>query len=146
MTTEPFATGGCLCGAVRIVASAPPIAMAQCHCRDCQRVSGAGHTSNARFDAASVEITGKTASYAVRADSGNTFMRHFCPTCGSRVFALSSGRPGMIILAAGAFDDSSWFSPQVVLYGRSRPDWDTASQSIPQFEGMPPARQQTQSN
>ena len=133
MTSEPFATGRCLCGAVRITAKAKPMAMAQCHCRDCQRVSGTGHTSNALFNAASVEVTGETASYAVKADSGNTFTRHFCPTCGSRVFALNSGRPGKIILAAGAFDDSSWFSTQVVLYARSCHDWDTADE-------MPPAR------
>jgi hypothetical protein len=88
--------------------------MAQCHCRDCQRSTGAGHTSNAVFEAAQVEMTGETTSYAAKADSGNTFTRHFWPTCGGRVFALNSGRPGMIILGAGAFDDSSWFSPQVV--------------------------------
>jgi hypothetical protein len=140
MTSEPFATGRCLCGAVRITAKAKPMAMAQCHCRDCQRVSGTGHTSNALFNAASVEVTGETASYAVKADSGNTFTRHFCPTCGSRVFALNSGRPGKIILAAGALDDSRWFSPQVVLYARSRHDWDTADDDVPRFEAMPPAR------
>jgi len=56
------------------------------------------------------------------------------------VFALNSGRPGKIILAAGAFDDSSWFSPQVVFYMRSRHDWDTAGEGIPRFDAMPPLR------
>jgi hypothetical protein len=140
MTSEPFATGQCLCGGVRIVAKARPVRMAQCHCRDCQRFTGAGHTSNAVFEAAQVEMTGETTSYAVKADSGNTFTRHFCPTCGGHVFALNSGRPGMIILGAGLFDESSWFSPQVVLYARSRHDWDTAGDGVPRFEAMPPAR------
>jgi len=140
MTSEPFATGQCLCGAVRFVANAKPVRMAQCHCRDCQRVSGAGHTSNALLEAASVEVSGHTASYAVTADSGNTLTRHFCPTCGSRIFALNTRRPGMIILAAGTFDDSSWFKPQAALYTRSRHDWDTAAEGVPQFETMPPPR------
>ena len=140
MTSEPFATGQCLCGAVRFIAKAKPFRMAQCHCRDCQRVSGAGHTSNALFEAADVEVMGATSSYAVKADSGNTLMRHFCPACGSRVFALNSGRPGKIVLAAGAFDDSSWFSPQAVLYTRSRHAWDTAGDGVPAFEAMPPVR------
>jgi len=77
MTSEPFATGQCLCGAVRFIAKAKPFRMAQCHCRDCQRVSGAGHTSNALFEAADVEVMGATSSYAVKADSGNTLTRHF---------------------------------------------------------------------
>ena len=140
MMSELFATGQCLCGAVRFIAKAEPFAMAQCHCRDCQRVSGTGHASNALFDERNVEVTGGTASYAVTADSGNTLTRHFCPTCGSRVFSRSSRRLGMIVLPAGAFDDSTWFSPKVVLYTRSRHDWDTASDDVPRFEAMPPAR------
>ena len=46
----------------------------------------------------------------------------------------------MIILGAALFDDSSWFCPQVVLYARSRHDWDTAGDGVPRFEAMPPAR------
>lgn len=144
MTTDPFATGGCLCGAVRYFVKAKPVAMAHCHCRDCQRSSGASHMSNARFKAEDVEITGKTSSYAVTADSGNTFTRHFCPTCGSRLYAVTTGWPGMVILTAGTFDDMSWFEPKVVLYTRSRPAWDNTSGDIPSFEAMPP-RKPTQS-
>ena len=138
MTGDFFAEGQCLCGAVRFVVKAMPVRMAQCHCRDCQRVSGAGHTSNALFEAANAEVTGKTSSFAVKAESGNTLTRHFCPTCGSRVFATNSGRPGMIVLPAGNFDDSSWFSPQAVLYTRSRHGWDTAADGVPAFVGMSP--------
>ena len=140
MTSEPFATGACLCGAVRYIVKAKPVAMAHCHCRDCQRSSGAGHMSNARFRAEDVDIAGETASYAVKADSGNTFTRHFCPTCGSRLYAVTTGWPGMIILTAGTFDDMSWFEPMVVLYTRSRPAWDNTSGDIPSFEAMPPRK------
>jgi hypothetical protein len=138
--SEAFATGQCLCGAVRFNAKAEPFVMAQCHCRDCQRVSGAGHTSNALFDERNVEVIGETTSYAVTADSGNTLTRYFCPNCGSRVFSRNSGRPGMIVLPAGAFDDSSWFRPKVVVFTRSRHDWDTAGEDVPRHEAMPPAR------
>jgi hypothetical protein len=133
------AKGQSLCGAVHVVAKAKPLRMAHCHCcRDSQRVSGAGHTSNALFEAAHVEVTGETSSFAVKADSGNTLTRHFCPICGSRVFATNSGRPGMIVLAAGPFDDSSWFKPQAVLYTRSRHEWDTADDAVPSFAAMSP--------
>jgi hypothetical protein len=138
MPSDFFAQGQCLCGAVRFISKAKPVRMAQCHCRDCQRVSGAGHTSNALFEAANVEVTGRTSSFALKADSGNTLTRHFCPICGSRVFATNSGRPGMIVLPAGSFDDSSWFSPQAVLYTRSRHDWDTAGDTVPAFAAMSP--------
>lgn len=141
MTERPHvvASGGCLCGAVRFKVDGQPIRMAQCYCRDCQRASGTGHMSNAIFNAADVTLTGETASYASTADSGNVLTRHFCPVCGGRLFLTSQARPGMIILAAGAFDDSSWFKPDVLLYTRSRPVWDLSADDVPSYETMPPA-------
>lgn len=139
MTQHVVATGGCLCGAVRFTVKGTPIRMAQCHCKDCQRASGTGHMSNAIFREEDVEVTGVTASYASKADSGNTLTRHFCPTCGARLFLFSNARPGKIVMAAGAFDDSSWFNAQVVLFTKSRPRWDMTTESVPNFEAMPPS-------
>jgi hypothetical protein len=138
MSSEVHAAGQCLCGAVRIALKGVPVRMAQCHCRDCQRASGTGHASNAIFSAADVKVTGETKSYTVTADSGNAYTRHFCPICGARMFATHSGRPGMVIVPVGTLDDTSWFAPQAVLYTRSRPVWDMTTDSVPNFEAMPP--------
>lgn len=138
MASEVEAKGQCLCGAVRIAVRGTPVRMAQCHCRDCQRASGTGHASNAIFPEDAVTITGATRSFAVRADSGSTYTRHFCPTCGGRAFATHTGRPGMVIVPVGVLEDSSWFSPEAVLYTRSRPTWDITTDEVPNFEAMPP--------
>jgi hypothetical protein len=53
------------------------------------------------------------------------------------MFATHSGRPGMVIVHVGMLDDSSWFSPQVVLYTRSKPAWDVTTDSVPNFESAP---------
>lgn len=140
MTNTVEAEGGCLCSAVRFKVKGAPLRMAQCHCTDCQRASGTGHMSNVIFNAADVDVSGVTASYASVSDSGNTLTRHFCPTCGGRLFLFSAARPNMIVMAAGAFDDSSWFEPQVVLFTKRRPKWDITTDAVPGFEGMPPAR------
>ncbi|MGE0025356.1 MAG: GFA family protein [Hyphomicrobium sp.] len=138
MTREVNVSGGCLCGAVRFKVSGTPIRMAQCHCLDCQRASGTGHMSNAIFNAADVEISGATASYASTSDSGNVLTRHFCPTCGGRVFLTSKARPGKIVMAVGAFDDMSWFEPEIVLFTKRRPHWDITTEDVPNFEAGPP--------
>jgi len=138
MTQEFLAKGRCLCGAVQVTVRAAPMRMAQCHCRDCQRISGTGHTTNALFKEADVEISGETKGYAVIADSGSTLTRYFCPTCGSRMFNRNSARPGVMILPAGVFDDSDWFQPQMALYTARRPAWDPERADIPSFEAMPP--------
>lgn len=111
--------------------------MAQCHCKDCQRASGTGHMSNAIFDEADVTVTGETNSFTVTTDNGNAYARHFCPACGSRLFAKNSGRPGMILVAVGILDDTSWFKPEVVLYTRSRPHWDITTDDVPNYETAP---------
>ncbi len=137
MAAEVNATGGCLCGGVRFAVKGTPIRMAQCHCLDCQRASGTGHMSNAIFREEDVQVTGATQSFASTADSGNVLTRHFCPTCGGRVFLYSKARPGLIVMAAGAFDDSSWFKPEVVLFTKRRPHWDITTGDVPNFESGP---------
>ncbi len=140
MVQEVNATGGCLCGAVRFTVKGAPVRMAQCHCLDCQRASGTGHMSNATFNAADVEIVGETTGYASTSDSGNTLTRHFCPTCGARLFLTSKARPEFITLAVGAFDDSTWFEPQLVLYTKRRAPWDLTTDSVPNYEAGPPRK------
>lgn len=140
MVQEVNASGGCLCGAVRFTVKGTPIRMAQCHCRDCQRASGTGHMSNVIFRGQDVSLTGATASYDSVADSGNILTRHFCPTCGARLFLTSKARPDMLVMAVGAFDDMSWFEPQVVLFTKNRPHWDITTEAVPNFEGMPPPK------
>jgi hypothetical protein len=138
MSSEAFATGRCLCGAVSYRISSAPVRMAQCHCRDCQRASGTGHTSQAFFKAADVEVQGKTTSFAVTAESGNTVTRHFCPTCGSRVWNENTGRPGIMAVTVGCMDSCDWYTPEAVVYTRSRAGWDVTSVDIPNFEAMQP--------
>ncbi|MBA4173404.1 MAG: hypothetical protein C0511_12355 [Hyphomicrobium sp.] len=41
--------GRCLCGAVTYDVVGPPVVVARCHCIDCQRGSGAGHSTGAMF-------------------------------------------------------------------------------------------------
>jgi len=70
--------GGCLCGDVRLVATGRPNRVGLCHCLDCRKHHGALFYAAAIFPADAVAVTGTTGSYAGR---------HFCPRCGSSVFA-----------------------------------------------------------
>lgn len=70
--------GGCLCGDVRLVATGRPNRVGLCHCMDCRKHHGALFYAAAIFPADAVAVTGTTGAYAGR---------HFCPRCGSSVFA-----------------------------------------------------------
>lgn len=118
--------------------SEKPKMMVQCHCLDCQKASGAGHSSNAYFDEKTVVIEGEATGHTVIADSGNEMTRYFCPECGCRMYGRNSGRPNLVSVQVGCLDDQSWFSPQAVLYTSRRHDWDITSDEVPSFEEMPP--------
>ncbi|MCB8837898.1 GFA family protein [Aurantimonas sp. VKM B-3413] len=92
-------TGGCLCGDVRIEASGRPYRVGLCHCLDCRKHHGALFYAAAIFPEDSVTITGETRDYAGR---------HFCPRCGSSVFARSAGE---IEVHLGALDAPDQFVP-----------------------------------
>lgn len=128
-----FASGKCLCGAVTFEVTGPPVLMAQCHCEQCRRSTGTGHAVQALFEHARLAVQGQTATYKSVADSGSERTRHFCPTCGSGLFAENSGKPDIIGIAAGAFDDSSWFKPSMNLYASQRPLWDVVDLSVESY-------------
>ena len=94
---EKVYSGGCDCGAVRITAKGDPVFQAVCHCLNCQHSSGAGHNFFVAFPADKVEISGKTSVYNYKADSGNTASSHFCPICGSQLYGLTTGFPGLFV-------------------------------------------------
>ncbi len=136
MTDEPFATGSCSCGNISLTIRDKPKMMLQCHCLDCQKTTGTGHTSNAYFAKDDVSIQGESSSHTIIADSGNEMRRHFCPECGSRVYGTNSGKPELMSIQVGCLDDHSWFKPQAVLYASRRHEWDITSDEVPTYNGM----------
>src|SRR6185295_7493077 len=113
-------TGRCLCGACSYTIAGEPIVVAHCHCLDCQRLSGAGHTIGAMFPEEGVQLTGDIASFRLTGESGSTVTRLFCPRCGSPLFGKNTGMPGFMTVMMGTLDESDGLTPQVAIFARSR--------------------------
>lgn len=123
-------TGHCHCGAVHFEVEGAPLRMVQCHCNACRRLSGTGHLVQAMFRRDQITITGETRTHQSMSDAGNLRTRHFCPTCGSRLFSENTKSPDAMGIAVGTFDESSWFKPDVIVYGKERPVWDPIDPEI----------------
>jgi hypothetical protein len=130
-------TGGCMCGAVRYACAADPIAMGNCHCRDCQRATGSAFAAAVLVPASAVNITGEVKYHQVVGDSGGFVRRGFCPNCGARLFGKADGSQDMISIMAGSLDDSSWFRPQADIYTASAQSWDYMNPDLPKFRRLP---------
>ena len=131
-------SGGCLCGAVRYLCSGEPAMAGHCHCVDCRRSSGSGHSSHLAVPAGSLQVTGELRAYASPADSGNIVERAFCPTCGAPVYSKNVGMPDLVFLRASSLDDPEVFAPQMVVYASRAPSWDRIGGGLPTFDVMPP--------
>jgi hypothetical protein len=130
--------GSCLCGAVRYECSTEPLFMGNCHCRDCQKASGAAYDPDIGVPAAALKITGKVKYHDVKAESGNTMSRGFCPECGSRLFAKTSAIPDLAMITAGSLDDPSQYKPSMDIFTASAQPWDHMDPALPKFPKMPP--------
>jgi hypothetical protein len=134
---SPQHSGGCLCRAVRFVATAEPLGVRQCWCRLCQHLAAGNATVNVIFPAEAVTITGETRDYVSTADSGNIMHRRFCPSCGSPLFSASAARSHLLIIRVGAMDQPEKFAPQTVIWTKAAPPWACIDPGLPQIPGQP---------
>ena len=107
----PDLTGGCLCGDVRIRASGEPYRVGLCHCLDCRKHHGALFAATAIFPEDVVTVEGETREYQGR---------HFCPRCGSSVFARSADE---VEVHLGALDAPDQLKPSYELWTVRRESW-----------------------
>ena len=126
-----------MCGSVAYQVGGEPKIVAHCHCDDCQRMSGAGHSTGAMFAADEFQMTGHVGEYTHQAENGNDVTRVFCLKCGSPIFGRNSGMEGFLTLTLGTFDDSSDLLPAVVVFGRNRKPWDVMDEDLPTFDAQP---------
>ncbi len=104
-------SGGCLCGDVRFEAVGEPYRVGICHCMDCRKHHGALFHASAIFPDHAVTIEGETRAFAGR---------HFCPRCGSSVFARSDDE---IEINLGSLDAPDQFVPTYELWITRRESW-----------------------
>ncbi|WP_294174253.1 GFA family protein [uncultured Sphingomonas sp.] len=102
---------GCLCGAVRVMATGQPDRVGLCHCLDCRKHGGSLFFAAAIYPAGQVTITGETREYK---------NRHFCPTCGSSVFAQWTDE---VEVHLGTLDAPDQFTPTYELWTVRREAW-----------------------
>jgi hypothetical protein len=116
--------GGCFCGALRYELSAPPLMIYNCHCTNCQKITGSAFTVAASvFENALAYAKGAPKRVSWKADSGNERFGDYCGDCGSRIANGQSPSIGMLSLRAGTFDDTSWVEPVGDIWTKSAQRW-----------------------
>lgn len=130
-------SGRCLCGKVSYEIDGEPLSTGFCHCRSCQKETGAQALPFLFLPKEAVTITGETKSYSQAGSSGQHLHRHFCPNCGSCIFGHLDVAPTMMTIVAGTLDDPSHFKPQVNIWTSEAQAWDTLHPGLTNFEQNP---------
>ena len=131
-----MAEGGCLCGKVRYRVEGPPLRVGYCHCRMCQRASGAPLVAWIGWPAERFAlIRGEPASFASSAKG----VRSFCPACGSQLLFRDPRGAGEVEVTLASLDDPAAFRPQEHIWTASRFPWLELADRLPRYEGAPPS-------
>jgi hypothetical protein len=130
-------TGGCLCGALRYVATGAPSLTGLCFCADCRKASGGAGIGFLGFDAAALTFSGAARQHVGKSARGSDAVRNFCPTCGSLVFGGIVGTDISHTIYAGSLDDPAAFVPAIAIFNRDRPAWAVLPPGLTVFETMP---------
>lgn len=101
--------GGCLCGAVRFVASGRPKGVYWCHCQSCRKHSGAPVSVFAAFEHSAYRVT-KGEIRKFDSTPGRT-RRGFCARCGSTLTCEGAGLPTETQFHVGIFDQPERLQP-----------------------------------
>jgi len=125
--TKPVLTGGCQCGAIRYSLFAPPVKVSLCHCRMCQKASGAPFASLADIERSDFAWTRGTPA-AFR--SSSIAERDFCAACGTPLsFRRIEG--GSIEIMTGTFDQPDRVIPTRQYGTESRLGWVVGIANLP---------------
>lgn len=112
--------GGCHCGAIRYEIAGEPFDADYCHCRDCQRTTGAPFGAWMDFKKEQIRWVGEEPSeYA----SSDFIRRGFCPTCGASISYRSTQYPDYCTLSIVSLDDPNLVKPNYHIHTDSQVNW-----------------------
>jgi hypothetical protein len=123
---SPFpAEGGCTCRQVRYRLESAPLVVHCCHCRWCQRESGAAFALNAMIEADRVTSTGlepEIVDTPSASGAGQRIAR--CPACKVAVWSHYAGAgPVVAFVRVGTLDTPDLLPPDVHIFTSSRQPW-----------------------
>src|SRR5436190_16737981 len=128
--------GGCTCRHVRYRMTTGPMFVHCCHCRWCQRETGASFALNAMIESDRVTLLeGDVEMVATPSNSGKGQTIARCPKCHIAVWSHYAGAGDAVkFIRVGTLDDPDRLPPDVHIFTASKQPWVVLPPNIPAFE------------
>jgi len=131
-------SGRCYCGAIHYQASGDPVIKVQCHCRECQYLSGGNANLTIGMPADGFRYTQGTPKRFARSDLDNPVTREFCPECGTQLLTKApAALPDVMLVKVGTLDDPSVFTPDMAIFAADKQAFHHIPEGMPAFAAMP---------
>ena len=117
--------GHCTCGAIRFRMTSAPLFVHCCHCRWCQRESGASFALNAMIETDRVELlAGEPEIVMTPTNSGQGQKVSRCPHCRIALWSTYSGAGDAVrFVRVGTLDEPDRLPPDIHTFTSSRQPW-----------------------
>lgn len=110
---------------------------AQCHCRECQYITGGGPNFFMMVPADGFTYTQGAPSAFTRTDIERPVTREFCGNCGTHLATRLASLPSLV-LKVGTLDDPAQFGgAQVAIFMVDSQPFHVVGEEIPRFDRMP---------
>jgi hypothetical protein len=130
--------GGCYCGGVRYHAKGDALFTGQCHCRECQYITGGHPNVIIAMPETGFAYTKGASKEFRRSDLASPVTREFCPGCGTHILSRAPAVPGAVLIKVGTLDDPSLFAgPQMVIFTIDKQRFHHVPEGVPTFERVP---------
>lgn len=125
--------GGCTCRTVRYRLSSGPLFVHCCHCRWCQRESGAAFALNAMIEAERVELLqGAPELVNTPSNSGKGQKIWRCPTCKVALWSNYAGAGDAVrFVRVGTLDEPDRLPPDIHIFTASKQPWVVLPEGTP---------------
>ena len=125
--------GGCDCRTVRYRMESAPLFVHCCHCRWCQRESGAAFALNAMIEADRVTEIGQAPEVIdTPSESGLGQLIARCPKCKIAVWSHYAGAgPIVRFVRVGTLDNPDLLPPDIHIFTQSKQPWVVIPEGVP---------------
>jgi len=134
MSTETFAyDGGCTCRFVRYRMTSGPLIAHCCHCRWCQRETGASFALNALIESDRVQLLqGEVEIIDTPSNSGRGQKISRCPRCHVAVWSNYAGAGEAVrFIRVGTLDEPDRLPPDIHIFTASKQPWVVLAPGTP---------------
>lgn len=132
-----FCDGGCTCRFVRYRMTTQPLFVHCCHCRWCQRETGASFALNAMIEADRVLLLhGEVEVVDTPSASGRGQRISRCPACRIAVWSNYAGAGDAVrFVRVGTLDDPDRLPPDIHIFTASKQPWVVLPPDVPAVAG-----------